>query len=216
MRFIFRQILLVTIVSGIGGHRIGLAETDDSSTNNSSTRPADRLLNPDGVYVRVEQVRDFDDIVVVFEDRRVSMRLANVVPLSSWSKVGDERAERLRTEAIQYAQKALVGKEVFLKVQEQEENKEKPSVNLFWTARHPGESAWTGKMPSERIGWGMTCINIALAEKGYTVFALEGDALPKRIVDLYKEAEQGATDASAGIWSVDGLPGQVEQASEAK
>jgi endonuclease YncB( thermonuclease family) len=205
MKRLLSQVILIT------GYMIFAALAVVAESPAPSSNLDERLSNNEGVYVKIERVSDFDDIVVLFENCQITVQLANVAPLSQWSEVGDEESKKVRKQALQFAKKTLTGEEVLMKVEHEHENKnqERPAVYLSWTAKHRAKRKWHGKTPSQRIGWGMTSVNILLVEKGYSVYVSNDFAPPQRIITLFKTAEDLAKEVSVGIWGVKNLVNQI-------
>jgi endonuclease YncB( thermonuclease family) len=194
-----------------------LATVASGKPNKPCDESVERLGGKTGCYVKVERVRDFNDLVVLFGDEEIAVQLANVTPLSSWPEPGDDQVKKVREQALQFIQQQLTGEEVFLKMAGGDLKHERPTVYLSWTAKHRTRKPWHGKLPSEKIGWGMTSINLFLVENGYALYTSEiAGAPPKPLAVLFEDAELLAQKATVGIWSVAELAHQIRstEASE--
>ncbi|PHS12109.1 MAG: hypothetical protein COA78_08695 [Blastopirellula sp.] len=153
-------------------------------------------------YVKVEKVNDLDDITVSINQQRVTVRLASVIAISDLPVKEGLRLPRFRKETLDAVKSLLLDHEFFMRIRKNPEDDRVTAVDLYRTGKHvTKQMPWTGKLPSEKVGWGMTSMNILLIEKGLTISSGKehGNQL-ERIKLLYKDAENLAAKENIGVW----------------
>lgn len=160
-------------------------------------------------YFEVKMVKadDTDKIVVLADGKELSIALANTLSLSQWPADLSQKQRQLRSEALEFLKNQPLKKKLFFMPAE---TKGKAELVTRGDLLFLGDG-WKGDSPAERVSWGISHLNLAMIQNGFSVYVSDDsvvvpgfprskEAQEKRR-ELFRAAQQFAEQNKKGIWN---------------
>ncbi|MSU77130.1 MAG: hypothetical protein EXS16_03435 [Gemmataceae bacterium] len=157
---------------------------------------------PPTLVFKVTNVGDTDKIEAQFRDRKVTLRMANVIPFAKWPNDLTEKERKLKEVGLAFLALRLKDKEVVITGIDKVKSIHGDVVLRF-------SDSFTMGAPST-LGWLIVHLNCMLIEEGYSIYQKDPPELYFHDAKLgfkkqgreaiYKEAEAYAIKNKNGIW----------------